>query len=200
MSKVIVYIDGFNLYHAIDDLNDNTLKWLNLWALSESFLSPNQNLIAVKYFSAYPTWRPAAYKRHRTYISALESTGVTPILGRFKKKSVLCRADCRQQFITHEEKETDVNIGAHLVADTIRERFDIAFVISADTDILAAVKLAKSESPHNGIHMVAPPGRMQRARAMRHKFEIKPKRLRGYLLPRKIELANGKTILKPDAY
>ena len=28
--RVSVYIDGFNLYHAIDALNENHLKWLDL--------------------------------------------------------------------------------------------------------------------------------------------------------------------------
>ncbi len=34
MKKVISYIDGLNLYHAIDDLNRPHLKWVDLWALS----------------------------------------------------------------------------------------------------------------------------------------------------------------------
>ena len=35
MSRVAIYIDGFNLYHSIDELKRPQLKWLNLWALSE---------------------------------------------------------------------------------------------------------------------------------------------------------------------
>jgi hypothetical protein len=38
MPRVITYIDGFNLYHAVDDLKDQSLKWLDLWALSASLL------------------------------------------------------------------------------------------------------------------------------------------------------------------
>jgi hypothetical protein len=30
MRRVIVHIDGFNLYHAIDDLRKPWLKWLDL--------------------------------------------------------------------------------------------------------------------------------------------------------------------------
>lgn len=33
MRGVIVYIDGFNLYHAIDRLNEPSLKWLDLRAV-----------------------------------------------------------------------------------------------------------------------------------------------------------------------
>jgi hypothetical protein len=35
MRDVIAYIDGFNLYHAIDDLEKPHLKWLDLNALSK---------------------------------------------------------------------------------------------------------------------------------------------------------------------
>jgi len=34
-TRTIVYIDGFNLYHALDDLRENHLKWVDLWALSQ---------------------------------------------------------------------------------------------------------------------------------------------------------------------
>jgi hypothetical protein len=40
---VCVYIDGFNLYHAVADLKDHRLKWLNMRSLAVSFLKPNEN-------------------------------------------------------------------------------------------------------------------------------------------------------------
>ena len=36
--RVAVYVDGFNLYHALDDLAENHLKWLDLWSLSETLI------------------------------------------------------------------------------------------------------------------------------------------------------------------
>ena len=63
--RVIAYIDGFKMYHAIAELNKPHLKWGNLWSLSASFLRATQGLVAVNYYSAYATWRPAAEARHR---------------------------------------------------------------------------------------------------------------------------------------
>jgi hypothetical protein len=37
--KVNVYVDGFNLYHAIDGLGDQRLKWISLRTLAFSFVS-----------------------------------------------------------------------------------------------------------------------------------------------------------------
>lgn len=196
--RTIIYIDGFNLYHAVDDLREPHLKWLDLWSLSETLLHDNQRLIAVKYFTAYATWRPASYRRHQRYVAALESRGITPIIGRFKRKTVRCHAKCRQTYVTHEEKETDVNIGVHLLADALRDRFDRALIVSADTDLNSAVALARTEAPNKKIDLVAPPQRMGRNSAAL--FEITKGRIRSSLLPAEINLPGGKRIVRPVEY
>jgi hypothetical protein len=38
--KIAVYVDGFNLYHGIKNLNKPYLKWLNLRSLAEKFIDP----------------------------------------------------------------------------------------------------------------------------------------------------------------
>lgn len=198
--RVNVYIDGFNLYHAIDDLGDDTLKWLNLWSLSENICNQYQVLNAVKYFSAYATWRPNAYKRHRDYVAANEAFGVEVVMGRFKDKEVKCQATCRQTFWTHEEKETDVNIGAHLIADTLQNNFDTALIITADTDLAAVISLAQNLSNNQKrICAVAPPGRISRARELNHLFMITKGRIRASLLPERIQARSG-TIVRPIEY
>lgn len=196
--RTIVYIDGFNLYHAIDDLGESHLKWVNLWTLSETLLRPNEQLVAVKYFSAYATWRQRSYRRHQRYVQALETSGVTPILGHFKIKTVTCQAVCRQTYTTHEEKETDVNIGVHLMADALANRFDRALVVSADTDLNAAVALTRLEAPGKQIAIVAPPGRKNRNSAAL--FEITKGRIRSSLLPAELTLSDGKILNRPEKY
>lgn len=197
-TRTIVYIDGFNLYHAIDDLGEPHLKWVNLWALSETLLKGDQQLVAVKYFSAYATWRQRSYRRHQRYVQALEASGVTPILGHFKIKTVKCQAACRQTYTTHEEKETDVNIGVHLMADALADRFDRALVVSADTDLNAAVALTRLEAPGKQIAIVAPPGRKSRNSSAL--FEITKGRIRASLLPAEMKFPDGKAIVRPVEY
>lgn len=197
-TRTIVYIDGFNLYHAIDDLGEAHLKWVDLWALSEKLIRGDQQLQAVKYFSAYATWRPQSYRRHQRYVQALEAHGVTPVMGRFKAKTVSCQAQCRRPYTTHEEKETDVNIGVHLMADALCDRFDRALVVSADTDINAAVTLTRIEAPEKQIALVAPPGRMGRNNASL--FEVTKGRIRSSLLPQQITLPNGRIVNRPQEY
>jgi uncharacterized LabA/DUF88 family protein len=198
--RVNVYIDGFNLYHAIDDLGDDTLKWVNLKLLSENILNKYQVLNCVKYFSAYATWRPDAYKRHRDFVAANEAHGVKVIMGRFKAKEISCKALCKQKFWTHEEKETDVNIGAHLIADMLQNKFDTAIVITADTDLSAVIELAKTLSNNNKrIYAVAPPNRMSRSRELNHLFMITKGKIHASLLPEHIQTPSG-VVTRPQKY
>lgn len=196
--RVSVYVDGFNLYHALDDLNVDHLKWVDLWALSEKLIRPNEAISCVKYFTAYATWRPSSYRRHQHYTAALEANGVTLVLGRFKSKTLRCRGACGQNFRTHEEKETDVNIGVHLMADALQDRFDRAIVISADTDLNAAVSLVRSESKGKLVDIAAPPRR--KGRNSSALFEVTVGRVKASLLPGKLTHPDGREITRPYEY
>lgn len=117
MVRVTAFIDGFNLYHALDDTRLHHLKWVNLRSLCEAYISPSDTLTDVLYFSAYATWRPDEYKRHRVFVAALQSVGVTPVLGRFKEKDRACRR-CGTRWKDHEEKETDGSTALMQVSTT----------------------------------------------------------------------------------
>lgn len=179
--RTIVYIDGYNLYHAIDDLNDDSLKWLDLKALAESMLREGEHLHQVIYFSAYATHYPGAYKRHRAYVAALKEEGVKVVLGQFKKKFPKCGV-CRAKYVSHEEKETDVNIAIHLIRDTLQDTFDRAIIISADTDMRSAVAMARGLSGTKLIDVVAPPKRKKFARELKPLFEITKGRIKSFRL------------------
>jgi len=90
--RVTAFIDGFNLYHSVADIKRDYLKWLNLRLLCEQFVpSSDFDLSQIFYFSAFATWKPNAYKRHREYLKALQAIGVKTVMGRFKKKDYKCR-------------------------------------------------------------------------------------------------------------
>lgn len=164
-TRVSAFIDGFNLYHAISALQRDHLKWLDLRKLCEAFApAPQFDLRHVYYFSAYATWRPSAYKRHRTFIAALTATGVTPVLGKFKEKERRCLR-CKQSWRTHEEKESDVNIALYLLRGATRDEYDRALVMTQDSDIAPAVEMVRSEFPNKSVRIITPVG-------MSHSFEL----------------------------
>jgi uncharacterized LabA/DUF88 family protein len=200
MRNVIAYIDGFNLYHAIDELAQPHLKWLDLWALSASICGKNETLIQVYYFTAFATWRPGAVGRHREYIKALTHSGVTCVVGHFKEKHRKCQK-CHYKWIGHEEKETDVAIATNLVADAFRGRFERALIVSADSDLAPAIKCVREHFPKKSVNVIAPPGRWGHARDLKPLLEITEGRIGKSLLPETVADELGKPLFqRPSNY
>ncbi len=50
--RVAWYVDGFNLYHAVQALERPVLKWLDMHGLAASYLRGQQTLQAVNFFTA----------------------------------------------------------------------------------------------------------------------------------------------------
>lgn len=199
MRSAIVYIDGFNLYHAIDALGDPQLKWLDLRALAESILRKDEVLREVKYFTAFATWRPESFTKHRAYVSALEAKGVSVILGQFKEKPRHC-TKCRARWIGHEEKETDVQIAVHMVADAMNGSVDRIVLISADTDLSPPIKMIAQTRPDCEVFVAAPPKRLAKCRALGPRLEITAGRLRRCLLPQSVQVGAQHYVDCPDAW
>ncbi len=195
MTRVIAYIDGFNLYHAIHDLGAPHLKWVNLWALTKSLLKDDEKLNSVYYFSAYANWIPEAAARHRQYVKALKHAGVVCVMGHFKDSKRRCK-NCKAEWIQHEEKETDVNIAVHLVADAFQDNFDKAILITADSDLAPAIKIVKTHIPQKNIFVASPPGRFGHARVLKPRFEITKGRIKKCLLPAYVEKENGEYLFE----
>lgn len=201
MTRIITYVDGFNLYHAIDNLKRPALKWLDLWALASSIARTGETVIEVNYFSAYATWRPDAYKRHIEYVKALEHAGVKCIMGHFKSKTRTCLS-CGATWTQHEEKETDVHIAARIVVDACEDRYDRAILITADSDLVPALDIVKARFPKKQLFVVAPPGRMTAARGLKPRLELTTGRLAKCPLPQTAtDPANGRVLFtRPTNY
>ena len=185
MRRVIVYVDGFNLYHAIDRLNEPSLKWLDLRSVAEGLLRPGEVLSETKYFSAYATWRPS-HRKHRVYVAALAARGVTTYLGQFKEKPRRC-PECGARWTTHEEKETDVHIAVQMMADALTNAADRLILISADTDLVPPIKMIAEHAPTCEVFVATPPKRFAQCRALRPRLELTANRLRRSLLPRSVQ-------------
>ena len=165
MIRVICYIDGFNIYHAVDDMSRasrgklNYLKWLDLKKLMRLFIDPKvHDIVSVKYFSAYATWLRGSYARHQLYVKALETSGVEVILGQFKVKDKYCPL-CKTTHKGHEEKESDVNLACHLVSDAYRDLFDQAFIVTRDSDLSSPIRFLRQHFEMKKVKIIAPPQR-----------------------------------------
>jgi len=157
MERYAFYVDGFNMYYAMQG-GFRGYKWLNYRKLCEDIAGPANRVGVVKYFSAFVTWKPDSYRRHQTYIKALRAVGVEFIKGRFLEKDVRCHM-CQRWFKTREEKQTDVNIAIELLSDAINDAYDRAVIVSADSDLIPAMKAVRNHFPAKQIGVMFPVGR-----------------------------------------
>lgn len=204
--RVAVFVDGFNLYHAIKALRVEHLKWLSLRKLSEVFApSPQFTIEHIFYFSAYATWIRDALIRHRAYIGALEAEGVEVVLGNFKKKERKCFT-CNTNWKGHEEKETDVNIALYLLDGAYQNIYDRALILSADSDLAPAIRMVRQRFPEKSVRLLLPVRRTNSAELLRSVGdpngvrEIKQIHLERCLLPESVSDKNGNTIVRPSEY
>lgn len=192
--RVCVYIDGFNLYHAIDALDKSYLKWLNLMMLARTFLRKHETLERVHFFTAILKWSADKQKRHRNYINALKAVGVIVHEANFKRAEKHCQEFGRYCRF-YEEKQTDVAIAVTLISEAFDDVFDRAILVTADTDQIPTAKLFYKRFPTKQLALVAPPLRLTRARELgemiKDKRELKQGRLGTCLLPRNVYDATG---------
>ncbi|MET7464772.1 NYN domain-containing protein [Nonomuraea sp. NPDC005501] len=149
LGRVGVYIDGFNLYYGLRALGRRSLLWLDLWSLAVGFLKPQQRLVSVRYFTAAIRDDPPAGARQEAYLATLESRGVEVVLGRFQEQVVRCRA-CGAQRRTYAEKQSDVALAAAMVGDVATDSVDVVILVSADSDLCAAIHAIKQLDTRRG--------------------------------------------------
>lgn len=191
--KVIVYVDGFNFYYGLKKYPWKKYYWLDIVKLMESFLKPNQELIAVKYFSARPTDVEKRKRQDAFFQANKENPKFKLILGKYLKKQIEC-FKCHNIIHTYEEKESDVRIATQIVADAYQRNCDLAIIVSADSDMIPAVELAKEAKvnvfvyfpPHQFSSNLATMGSGAPIHMMRYESKFKKA-----VLPDNIKLSNG---------
>ena len=138
-------------------------------------MSPDQHkIVTIKYFTALVKGKAEDHSnisRQHRYLRAVNTIlNIEIIFGQFKKRQVTglkCHYEDGQyiegnELVTiskWEEKESDVNIATHIVADA--SQYDCAVLISNDTDLKTPLKYVKENfkkrigiiSPRRNIHI-----------------------------------------------
>lgn len=147
--RVFVYVDGFNLYHRCLE-HKHPHKWLCLRKLAMVHLFPGDEIVSIKYFTAKVdpgSEGSQKQKRQMVYWNALRSQGVEIIEGLMEKRERICKAqhicDKGGSYSQYTEKMSDVNLALHVYRDFIDEIPDIICVLSADLDVLPALKMIR---------------------------------------------------------
>ena len=147
--RKMFFIDGFNLYHSIEriiktDKQFIDCKWLDLEKICKRYIDvAYEEFAGIKYFTAL-SWKSTSLPKQKIYIDALlaHSSNIEIVYGKFKARTKKCPL-CNQQYIGHEEKLTDVNLAIHLFENALKNTFDEAVIISADSDLIPPITAIK---------------------------------------------------------
>ncbi len=123
---------------------NNTHKSIDFRKLLKHFLVKGESLQNVYYFSAPPNHLDInKQEKHSNYTSDLkEYCNIKVVEGRFSKKDrVIKCSNCnfKNEFITYEEKKTDVSLAINIISDILSEDLDKVIIVSADTDFFPVV-------------------------------------------------------------
>lgn len=151
--RTSIYIDGFNFYYRA--VKNTPYKWLDFKSLFVKLLSEENQILAIKYFTALVSGSqdPGQPIRQQTYLRALKKyiPEISIYYGHFISHKVpmpLADPDNKQRFIKvikTEEKGSDVNLAVHLLNDAWLNEYDCAVVVSNDSDLAEALKIVKQQ-------------------------------------------------------
>jgi uncharacterized LabA/DUF88 family protein len=200
--RAIAYIDGFNLYFGLKSKGWRRYYWLNLQALAENLLKPYQSLNKTKYFTARISGSPDKQKRQTTYIEALSTLSNFEIIyGKYQLNPRNCR-NCNYFEQVPSEKMTDVNIAVELMSDAFLDQYDVAYLLSADSDLTHVITRIRSLFPEKKIVIAFPPGRYSKdlANRARFSFPIGRAALAKSLFPPEVTKPDGYILKCPDLW
>lgn len=220
MNRYCFYIDGFNVYHALNDvfcykpdqprIPENRCylyrkyKWLNYHKLAESVVRKRDVIAGIFFFTTYAKWKWDQDKgiafRHKQYVRALQTEKIEVIHGRFMAREERC-PKCREYYPDHVEKRTDVNIALKLLGDAIDDLYDKALIISADSDLLPTISAVHKYAPGKQVGVMFPIRRTSFDLRQYADFRLKMPEilLKKCQFPDKIELPD-EILQRPDSW
>jgi hypothetical protein len=143
-----VYIDGFNFYYGC--VKGTPYKWLNFATLCR-LIFPAHQINRIRYFTARvhpPLNDPQKPQRQATYLRALQTIpGLSIHYGMFLShvvKMPLANPTPGSpqliEVIKTEEKGSDVNLATYLLMDGFQHDYELAIVVSNDSDLMEPIK------------------------------------------------------------
>jgi len=200
--RVVAYVDGFNLYHGLRAKGWRRFYWLNIQALARQLLKPGQTLTATKYFTTIVKRPEDSRLRQAVFLEALQTLPDFHIqYGHFMEDTVTCR-QCGHTYATHHEKMTDVNLSVELMTDAFQDRFDLALVVSADSDLVGPLRAVRQLFSQKRFLVAFPPERSSAAlkKAAHATLHIGHNELSKSLFPPMVTKADGVVLERPAGW
>ena len=142
-----VYIDGLNLYYRA--LRGTPYRWLDVGKLTRLLL-PQHDIRRIRYFTALVTNRPSdptQAQRQQAYLRALQTVHYGHLLAKKKRRPLVQQPHTGPRIVEvldTEEKGSDVNLASYLLLDGFEYEYELAVVVSNDSDLELPIRLART--------------------------------------------------------
>lgn len=195
--RAVVFVDGNNWYHFLRAAGVARPMQLSYSRISEKLVGPRQWLATRYYIGALKQdWNPRDYANQRAFLSLIrkDDPRITVHLGRLERRmyenplarelraylespSVAIAKDVRDHLralaaahakvATLKEKAVDIMLARDLLEHAMTDRFDAAYLLSADGDFTPVVETIR----HRGKKLyVASPGYSSQLRQAANAF------------------------------
>jgi len=205
--RTIIYVDGFNLYYRA--LKNTPYKWLNLNVLFKNILNESNEIELIRYFTARISGKkdPDQPRRQQIYLEALTTIPYLSIhYGKFlvKQNKRPISGSNPQRFVlvdNFEEKGSDVNLASYLIHDGWKDLYDVAVVVTSDTDLIEPIKLVRHDLKKT-VGLISPSKSCPKGLESVADFRkhIRKSDLNKSMFPEILTTSTGKIIRKPSLW
>jgi uncharacterized LabA/DUF88 family protein len=154
--RVMIFIDGSNLYHSLK--NNFNRADLDLNRFCQKLIRRRQ-LIRIYYYNAKVGQKqePELYKQQEAFFASVNAVPYTELrLGRLVYTN--------WPSVPPYEKGTDVQLATDMITHSYKNNYDVAILVAGDNDFAGAVQAVKDNGKHVEIALFGKQGTSQQLR------------------------------------
>ena len=140
MKRAFVFIDGSNFYFKLKDLTSKldgkySLIDFDFRKFAEWLVKPNE-LLEIRYYLGTIKRERNNPKSEQLYANQQK------LIGKLQQQNIIITLGhvIRHPDKTHHEKGVDVRLAVEMIRFAREDKYDIAYLVSSDTDLVAAVE------------------------------------------------------------
>lgn len=161
MERVMIFIDGSNLYHSLKNHFNRTD--LDLGKFCRKLIEKRQ-LIRIYYYNAKVGQKqePELYKQQQAFFNGIKAIPYTELrLGRLVYTN--------WPSVPPYEKGTDVQLATDMLTHAFKNNYDVAILVAGDNDYAGAVQAVKDNGKHVEVALF---GKQDTSQQLRHAADM----------------------------
>jgi len=165
----MVFIDGSNWYHAMKSIGLYSSR-IDYWNFARKLSEEHRSVVEIRYYVGKVSGDLTRTREQEQFLNTIKNQNVRVVLGSVEKQRVQPDKNQIQQTLkklrgafsdlnpmildelerlmsegtyVDKEKKVDVNLAVDMVARAMKNEFDVAYLVSADSDFVPAVEIVR---------------------------------------------------------